>query len=159
MEWWDQIMMIGGVELKAEFVVAKCREADKRLRTEHHMARHWSPGANHRIAGSVAQFMCGWCYLELAFYILSHESEHDLAPLNLSKVPKGRMTNRSSLRLELTNTVMRCYTSHVSDRLTQTLRTDFTNVTLVSEDTYWTLYWCDSGDWDTYGDDEVSSIY
>ena len=29
--------------------------------------------------------------------------------------------------------------------------TDFADVTLVSEDTYWSLYWCDPGD--TYGDD------
>ena len=28
-----------------------------------------------------------------------------------------------------------------------TLRTDLTDVTLVSEDTYWKLYWWDSGDW------------
>ena len=33
----------------------------------------------------------------------------------------------------------------------QHLRADFTDVTLVSEDIYWKLYWCDSGD--HYGDD------
>ena len=32
----------------------------------------------------------------------------------------------------------------------QHLRADFTDVTLVSEDIYWKLYWCDSGD--HYGD-------
>ena len=37
----------------------------------------------------------------------------------------------------------------VSESLT--LRTELTDVTLVSEDTYWGLYWQDSGNNDTYG--------
>ena len=55
--------------------------------------------------------------------------------------------------------VMRRYRSHVGDWLTGSLhsaldlRTSFTDVTLVSEDTYWRLYWETLIINDTYGGD------
>ena len=44
--------------------------------------------------------------------------------------------------------VMRRYRTRETDWVSQwvTLRTELTDVTLVSEDTYWGLYWQDSGD-------------
>ena len=43
--------------------------------------------------------------------------------------------------------VMRRYRTRVTDWLSEsvTLRTELTDVTLVSEDTYWRFYWCNSG--------------
>ena len=44
---------------------------------------------------------------------------------------------------------MRRYRTNVSESVRHwlTLRTELTDVTLVSEDTYWGLYWCNFGDW------------